>query len=697
MKTKAVRILPTALLTGMLGLAVGLAVSIVLAVLVLLLSGSAQAAADSELIGSPAEAGSGQLLFRHDGQFALAPVLDTDVQIHVSGVVARARVAQRFRNPHDDWQEGIYVFPLPEGAAVDRMRMTIGERVIEGQIREREQARKQYEKAVREGKRASLLEQERANIFTTSVANIGPGETIKVTIEYQQTVRYDAGRFELRFPMVVGPRYIPGRVAVSGFAGSGWAANTDQVPDAARITPPVRRPDGELHNPVSISVELNAGMDLLALDSRYHPVDIESSNGRYRINLQQGPVPADRDFVLSWRPAVGSEPRAALFVDDSHKRGRHALLMVMPPEAEAAATQGLSRQLVFVIDTSGSMDGPSIRQAREAVAMALTRLRPQDVFNVIQFNSVTEALFPAPREATQENIAAARKYVANLRATGGTEMAPALSLALRQPDVGQDLRQVVFLTDGAVGNEIELFSIIERELGDSRLFTIGIGSAPNGYFMSRAARFGRGTHTFIGKTSEVEEQMAALFEKLERAVMRDITVQWPAASDVQMWPERIPDLYAGEPLLLAIRGDAAKVLINGRFAGKPWQAELTLTGGQSNPAVPVLWARRKIADLMAAQIDGGDGETTRKQVVDTALDYHLVSKYTSLVAVDVTPARVKEQLLRKRNIASNLPHGWNYDKVFGGLPATGTPSYLWLLAGSLLLLSSLVQRSRMRA
>lgn len=697
MKTKAMGMAPIALYTGALGLAVGLLVSIVLIGLVLLLASSAQAATENELIRSPSEVGAGQLLFRHEDQFALAPVLYTDVHIQVSGVVARARVAQRFHNPHDEWQEGIYVFPLPEDAGVDRMRLTIGERVIEGQIREREQARKQYEQALREGKRASLLEQERANIFTTSVANIGPHETITVTIEYQQTVRYDAGHFELRFPLVVGPRYIPGRVQVAGFEGTGWASNTDQVSDAARITPPVRRPDGELHNAVAISVELNAGMDLTALDSRYHPVDIESSNGRYQVSLQEGPVPADRDFVLTWRPAVGSEPRAALFVDDGHKNGRHSLLMVMPPEAAAAEAQRLSRQLVFVIDTSGSMDGASIRQARQALDLALTRLRPQDVFNVIQFNSITEALFPAPQDATAENIAIARRYVTKLRATGGTEMAPALSLSLRQPDLGLDIRQVVFLTDGAVGNEVELFGIIERELGDSRLFTIGIGSAPNGYFMSRAARFGRGTHTFIGKTSEVEQRMAALFEKIERPVMRDIAVHWPAGSDAQMWPDRIPDLYAGEPLLLSVRGAADKVRISGQLAGKPWEADLTLTGGQSNPAVPVLWARRKIAALMQAHVRGGDGEATRKQVVATALDYHLVSKYTSLVAIDITPARIRAELLRKRNIASNLPHGWNYDKVFGGLPATATPSYLWLLGGSLLMLSSLMLRNRFRA
>ena len=608
-----------------LGAGIGTLVAIVLGCIVMLLTLPTHAETADEVVHSesqhfkhPAEATQGSLLFKGENDFMTAPLLHTEVHIDVSGMIARARVKQSFRNPDTEWKEAIYVFPLPADAAVDHMRLHIGERVIEGKIKEKNAARKKYEQARKAGKKASLVEQERPNIFTTSVANIGPHETITVEIEYQQIVKYDLGSFSLRFPMVVGPRYIPGTTLIEGFAGSGWGVNTDQVPDAARITPPVLHPDKGKINPVSIDINLDAGFKLAVIDSPYHSIKAEERPGtNYRITLTDGDVPADRDFVLNWKPVPGNEPRAALFRE--HKNDDHyAVLMVLPPERQSSSV--LTREIIYVIDTSGSMGGASIREARSALDLALTRLKPGDRFNIIQFNSTTSQLFQFSQPVGYQSLRQAQNYVNQLQATGGTEMAPAIQAALHNQKNGTDIRQVIFLTDGSVGNESALFKLIEENLQDSRLFTIGIGSAPNSHFMKRAAAFGRGTYTYIGKAGEVKEKMDALFSKLDSPVLSNITLQWPGNISMESWPQKIPDLYLGEPLILSIKAKSLPKTVSllGQISGSEWKAELSLQGGQNRPGIGVLWARRKIAALMDQQITNTEADAVRKQIIDTA-------------------------------------------------------------------------------
>lgn len=691
----------TRLTLGFISLATGIGTLVALALgcMVMLLALPAHGQTVDEVVHSesqrfmqPTEATRGSLLFKGENDFMTAPLLRTEVHIDISGMIARARVKQSFSNPDSQWKEGVYVFPLPADAAVDHMRVHVGERIIEGRIREKGEARKQYERARRQGKKAGLVEQERPNIFTTSVANIGPDETIIVEIEYQQIVQYDRGGFSLRFPMVVGPRYIPGTTRVTGFSGSGWGINTDQVPDAARITPPVLHPDQGKINPVSIEINLDAGFKLAQIDSPYHSINTEEPSGtRYRITLDEGEVPADRDFVLDWKPVPGKEPRAALFHE--HKdNDDYALLMVLPPERRT--TTVLTREIIYVIDTSGSMGGASLRQARAALELALTRLRAGDRFNIIQFNSTTSQLFQFPQPVGHQSLRQARNYVSRLRATGGTEMAPAILAALRNQENGSDIRQVIFLTDGSVGNETALFKLITDNLGDSRLFTVGIGSAPNSHFMQRAAAFGRGTYTYIGKPEEVKEKMDALFTKLESPVLSDIAVHWSGAAAMESWPQKIPDLYQGEPLLVTAKANTLpeSITLTGQIAGSQWRTNLSLKGGRERPGIGVLWARRKIAALMNQQATGTEADAIRKQITDTALDHHLVSKYTSLVAVDVTPSRPRSAALARRNIPINLPAGWEYEKVFGVMPQTATPALLDFLIGAVLLLTGLLAR-----
>ncbi len=682
----------------------------------------------------PSQATSGTLLFRSGkGRSGLpAPLLDTDVVIRVSGMVARAQVRQTFRNPYNDWHEGIYVFPLPENAAVDRLKMRIGERVVEGVIREREQAKKEYEQARQSGQRAALLEQERPNLFTSSVANIGPREDIVVEIEYQQTLRYDAGRFSLRFPMVVGPRYIPGQPspspshavdaahaddarpddathadAVDGSAspnlslGHGWARNSNEVPDASRITPPVQRPEDGPLNPVSIRVELDAGGPVVRVVSSYHAVNKRKVDERsHVIELRSGVTPANRDFALHWEPVRGSAPRAAWFTEKLGDR-TYGLLMVMPP-APQKADKRLPREVIFVIDSSGSMSGTSIEQARLALQLAIDRIGAKDRFNVIEFNDNAQRLFPDAVPATSDNRERARRWVGNLQAQGGTEMAKALGLALDGETHSDRVRQIVFLTDAAVGNEEQLFTMVNDGLGDSRLFTVGIGSAPNGYFMTKAAQVGRGTFTYIGNLEEVQEKMTELFAKLESPVLKNVRIEWPGGAGVETWPARVPDLYAGEPIVVTaamslVGGDRSRgeARVSGVRGEASWEGRISVGRDTGSEGIAALWARDKIDSLLDAKLDGADEEQTRKLVTAVALEHHLVTKYTSLVAVDRTPARPANEALRSSAMPTNLPQGWNYDAVFGGamggeLPQGATDSRFSILLGTVLLLIGLM-------
>ncbi len=660
----------------------------------LLLLGDVVHAAEKDLrlpIVAMQDVSEGSLLLKTDqpGRYQQVPVLHTDVDMRVSGMVVRARVRQHFRNPGQDWVEGIYVFPLPEQAAVDHLHMQIGQRIIEGVIKEKQEARRVYDQARREGRKAVLTEQQRPNMFTNSVANIGPAETVVVEIEYQQVVRYDQERFSLRFPMAITPRYIPGKPVLEtlSFSGSGWARDTDQVPDASHLTPPVHQGDGKV-NPVALRIEMDVGFPLQEVKSLYHRItQREHGVGQITVTLAAGEVPADRDFELGWIPETGQAPRAALFREEIAGEFYH-LLMLLPPEQATNNRQRLAREVIYVIDTSGSMAGTSIEQAKRALEMALTRLQPRDRFNVIQFNSTTHALFPQAQVANPTNLRQARRYVRRLGADGGTEMASALSAALQQQGEGQSVRQVIFLTDGSVGNEAALFDLIKRYLGNSRLFTIGIGSAPNSYFMRKAAQYGRGTFTYIGDVGEVNEKMADLFARLENPVMTDLAVQLSDMETVEVWPRRIPDLYHGEPVILALKTTRAEenLTVQGTRAMAPWHVSLAMNQARDGDGIGVFWARSKIAALMDSLHDGADKRKVREEVIKVAMTHHLVSRYTSLVAVDVTPSRPVGVPLNSQAVPVNLPQGQNYQKIFGRLPQTATPAALHLITGLGLLL-----------
>jgi len=640
----------------------------------------------------------GSLLFKSvkSGQYVSAPQLNTDVKIEITGMVAYARVIQEFENPGDEWLEGVYVFPLPEDAAVSHLTMDVGDRVIEGVIKEREEAKKVYSQAKKEGKKASLLEQERPNIFMMSLANIGPHEVIKVELEYQQTVRLDNGLFSLRFPTVVGPRYIPGQQTgnenrFDEFNLSGWAFATTEVPDAPRISPPVVEPGQDPDNPVSLEVILDPGFNLAKLQSLYHAVDINYINDEVaEIRLNNTWAVADQDFVLEWAPDKGRAPQAALFAEE--KKGENFIyLMVMPPAENSVTDYHIPREVIFVVDVSGSMAGPSIRQAKDALVFAVSRLQPEDRFNIITFNDIVDRFFNYPMTGTKEHIQKALHFIKRLEATGGTEIEPALYEALDGSKNLNRIRQVIFMTDGSVGNEQQLLQTVRERLGDSRIFTIGIGSAPNSYFMRNIAERGKGTFTYIGDVKEVQERMEELYTKLENPMLTDVRLSISNQAEMEMFPDPIPDLYLGEPLTLVASTENVpeQFLLSGYYAGRYWEAEIkSRTVGESD-GISILWARQKIKSLMDSLDGGADQDEVRKNVLETALQHHLVSKYTSLVAVDVTPSRPEHENMNSKMAKTNMPKGWQYNKVFD-LPQTATVAELCFILGALALLLSLI-------
>jgi Ca-activated chloride channel homolog len=600
----------------------------------------------------------------------------------VSGPTSRARVTQIFDNPTKEWVEAVYVNPLPDGGAVDTLKMAIGDRIVIGDIKERVEAKAIYEDAKRTGRKATLLEQERPNIFTNSVANVGPGERVVVQIEYQEPVHRSGNTSSLRVPLVVAPRYNPAPVVQTvdfNNDSGGWGhANNDPVPDRDRITPPVLDSGvAAPTNPVAITVHLNAGFPLGEVKSHHHAVNVEAPAADARvIRLDTKVTPADRDFDLTWTPAATDAPSVGLFrehVGNAH----YVLALVTPPSVADAVKESPPREVVFVIDNSGSMGGTSIVQAKASLLFALGRLKSNDRFNVIRFDNTMQSLFTDTVSADADNIARATQFVSAIQANGGTEMVPPMRAALtdRRGETSPYLRQVVFLTDGEIGNEQELFHTIADMRGRSRVFMVGIGSAPNSFLMTRASEIGRGTYTHIGSVDQVQERMRELTEKLESPAVTDLSARYSNGT-MDATPDPLPDLYRGEPVVIAARIGASDGMleIKGMIGDRPWTVTLPVAKAAEGTGLSKLWARRKITDAeMASRRDRSMAAEADKRILALALEHHLVSRLTSLVAVDATPSRPDGARLTRAELPLNLPAGWDFDRVFGGerTPAHG--------------------------
>jgi len=562
------------------------------------------------------------------------PLLRTEMEAHLSGDLATVTLTQSFANPLDVAVEGTYAFPLPADAAVYAMRMTVGDEVIEAQIRQKEDAKAEYEAAKREGKAAALLVQERPNVFTQQIANLVPGETIQVAIEYAHAVPRQDGGYAFHFPMVVGPRYTPAGESAGGESAGGLEAW------ALKDYAPVNTPQAVDPDRVGITVHIDGGMPVRAVASASHALEVSEDGPDWRtVRLAEGRAIDNQDFVLSYQleaaaPAVG----VTTWSEDG--QGVVSLLIEPPGEGVAAVTP---REMVFLLDCSGSMSGVPMDASKRFIRQALQELRPSDRFRIIRFSEAASGFSEAALPATPENIRAALGYVEALEGTGGTQMVEGIKAALT-PEIPEGyMRMVVFLTDGYIGNEAEVIELLEAEREDARLFSFGIGNSVNRWLIEELARAGRGVARVVRPDEDAGAQASALAARLQSPVLTDIRVDWGEAPVHTATPTQPPDLFLGSSLRIMGKVDAAgewPVTVHGRVGGAPVTLPVTLTVSRDAPeagALPVIWSRSLVEDGMVDYLSPfntpEDRERIQGDITALGLKYGLVTQWTSFVAV----------------------------------------------------------------
>jgi Ca-activated chloride channel family protein len=598
------------------------------------------------------------------------PLQHTDVKIEVSGFVASTTVTQRYHNPFKKPIEAVYTFPLPNDAAVDDMQMTIGQRTIKGLIKRKKEAREIYERARERGQRASLLEQERPNIFTQSVANIMPGDNIVITIRYVNILRYTEGNYELVFPMVVGPRYIPGNTA-TGHSGTGWAPDTDVVPDASRITPPVLKPGERTGHDISLSVKLDAGVPIQHIQSISHVIGIQHINPHEKtINIHRADTLPNKDFVLRYQVA-GKAPEMATIAHHDERGGFFTL--IIQPQKTVTDAQVIPRELIFIVDTSGSMSGFPIEKSKEAMRRLIKGMRSTDTFNVIRFAGDTGTLWNKPQPHTQTNVDKALHYVEGFRGMGGTEMRKGIIEALAQPAAKGYLRIAFLLTDGYIGDEFRLFQSIEKERRGARVFSLGVGSSVNRYLLDRVAEIGRGEAFYVRQDENSQKVIDKFFQRVDRPALAHIEIDWGNLDVTELSPAKVPDLWAGQPIRIHGRytqGGEENIVVRGQLANQPYQQKLRVKLPKNEPdheAMATVWAREKVHQLMNQMVRNGKTKELIEKVTQLGLTFRLMTQWTSFVAVEEKVVNVDG---KPKTIVQpvEIPEGVSYEGVFGEQP-----------------------------
>jgi len=596
--------------------------------------------------GQPAGNSQLQILGKDGKVTGFVPLKHTGIKTEISGFVARIEVTQEFENVLPQAVEAIYVFPLPHDSAVDGMTMKVGEREIRAVIKERDEARKIYEQARNSGHTAALLDQERPNIFTQSVTNIPPGGKVEITLSVIELLKYEAGVYEFVFPLVVGPRYIPGNPTSPGDHGT--MPNTDQTPDASRISPPVagvHTDDAHAGHDVSMEVNLAAGVPVGDVESPSHKIFADrTGTDSYRVQLADENVLPDKDFILKYKVAGAAINDAVLAHTD--KSGGYFTLILQPPEKPVEETL-VPRQLIFVLDTSGSMWGFPIEMAKKTIARALDNLRKDETFNLITFSGDTRILFPEPVPATVENIAKAKQVLAGAYGSGGTEMMKAIRTALGddagagKPMEADPVRVVCFMTDGYVGNDAEIIAAIKKH-SDARVFSFGIGTSVNRFLLAKMAEEGHGDVEFVTAPDQAQAAADHFYERVHSPVLTNISIDWNGLPVTDVYPREVRDLFSAKP-----------VIITGRFTGAP-TGKITIKGyqgtgdfsraipvdfssaGAANAALEKIWARHKVEDLMSPDWNGSQsGDSKHKaEIIQVGLEHSLATQYTSFIAVE---------------------------------------------------------------
>lgn len=557
------------------------------------------------------------------------PLRAMDVQARLSGPLASVDVRQTFANTFAAPVEAVYIFPLPLGSAVHRFRLLVGDRVVDGVVKERGQARQEYAEGIRRGHRAALLEQERDNVFTVTVGNLPPGEEVTVELSYAGRLEMDLAESTFRFPLVVAERYIPGEARDGEPVGRGVAPDTKRVRDASRITPPRLAPGLRSGARLSLKVLLDTGGLLpLKLASSQHATSVGSAEGSLTVELSRTDELLDRDFLLRFRLAA-EEARPTLLVDD-----RHFLLSLVPPHETKVQS---ARDVLFLLDRSGSMGGTKMEGARRAVARFLDLLEPGDRFALEAFDDRVESYRKGAfcdGSARPEAV----KWLARVDARGGTEiLEPLISALERKPDAGRVLC-VVLITDGQVGNEPEIYRRLQRSKGGARLFTLGLDTAVNDAFLRRAAALGRGTCELMTPGEDFEQALQRLARETGHPLILDLEL-----SDAGLGPDlgslapsRMPDLFGARPSsVLGRHSGSGDLELRGRTPeGSSWQARVA-PQPVANPALGVVWARERVTALEdRLSLRDGDRRAIEAEILALSLEYQVLTRFTAFVLVD---------------------------------------------------------------
>jgi Ca-activated chloride channel family protein len=550
------------------------------------------------------------------------PLQQTEVKAEITGHIARVEVTQTFRNVAEQAIEAVYFFPLPNHAAVDDMEIRVGSlSVIRGVIKKKEEARAAYEAGRKAGHVAALLDQERPNVFRQAVANIPPGLDVTVRIRYVETLPYLEGAYAFTFPMVVAPRYAGIDRTAEGLAESGAI-----VPQGMRAG-----------HDISLEIHLDAGAAVRDLRSPTHQVDVESDRrGGDIIRLSRLDNVPNRDFVLRYSIDAAA-PRLVVLTHRGEKEG--SFLALLQPGLEPAPDALLPKELIFVVDDSGSMGGAPIEQVRKAMLYALRNLGPLDTFQIVSFASSIRVFSDAPVPATSGNIARAAVFVNELRGSGGTILIDGVRQALAYPEDPGRMRIISFMTDGLIGNEAEILASLEKHLGNARLFPMGVGSAPNRYLLDEMADFGRGVVEYVLPADETNAAVDHFYERMRSPFLTDVAIDWGGLAVSDVYPSRIPDLFAGQPVALYGRYDgegSAEVRLTGRLAGHPFERTFHVVlppRDEDGEAIETLWARARIAEL-SRENGGQPGPEGIAEIVRLGLENRLVTDYTSFVAVE---------------------------------------------------------------
>lgn len=596
--------------------------------------------AEGETLGGVIEA-------QHQGGKVLFPLLSSNYSVTIQGDLASVRLEQVFENPTGVPLNASYLFPLNPEAAVHALCLRVGDELIEARIREREEAKAEFQQAKQQGRSAALLEQHRPNLFTQQLANLMPGLPIRVSLRYVQHLPRVDGEYRLVLPLVVGPRYQPAPVADEQArpAQRAGAWSLEQLPDY----PPVHGLDLPKiieQERVAIEVELDGGLPIRQLDSPTHALAIEEQGAQHRrIRLRQGRVIDNRDFVL--RYGLAGEGVQAGLLTHLDGRGRFFSLLLEPPALpEPDAIQ--QRELVFVLDTSGSMSGAPLAASQAFMRHALRQLRPSDQFRIIDFSNSPREFHAQPLPATPDNLRRGLSHIQGLSAGGGTEIDAAIRQALATPPQEHHLRLVVFLTDGYIGNEQTVLQRIDQMRGDARLYALGVGSAVNHYLLDEMARAGHGQVRYLDPTEAVEPAAEQFAQRLQSPVLTDIQIDWGDTQVEQVTPQVLPDLFAGDSLRLLGRivwPGTQPIRVSGRINGQRATLPLALNWAEDGATaqaegLPLIWARGRIAEHMreltlpvAQRPAGVSDDGLRQAVTKLGLDYALMTRWTSFIAV----------------------------------------------------------------